>query len=82
MKKVFPMLIVAFIATSLGLNAQETTKAPPARPGTTTTVTKAKAATPAPAARGDDEKAIKALLETFTKAFNAGDAEAAAATYS
>ncbi len=35
-----------------------------------------------PVARGDDEKAIKALLDTFIRAFNAGDAAAAAATYS
>jgi uncharacterized protein (TIGR02246 family) len=35
----------------------------------------------APAARGEDETAIKALLDAFTKAFNAGDAAAAAATY-
>ena len=42
--------------------------------------------TPAPAAaaqvdRGDDEKAIRALFDAFVKAFNAGDAAAAAATY-
>jgi uncharacterized protein (TIGR02246 family) len=73
MKKVFPMLLVASVATGMSLNAQETPKGPPARPG-------AKQAT-APAARPDDEKAIKALLDTFTKAFNAGDATAAAATY-
>ena len=36
----------------------------------------------APIARGDDEKAIKVLLDTFIKAFNAGNAAAAAATYS
>jgi uncharacterized protein (TIGR02246 family) len=35
----------------------------------------------APAARGEDETAIKALLEAFTRAFNAGDAAAAADTY-
>jgi len=33
------------------------------------------------AKRGDDEKAIRALLDSFTKAFDAGDAAAAAATY-
>lgn len=32
-------------------------------------------------ARGNDEKAIRTLLDAFTKAFNAGDAEAVAATY-
>jgi uncharacterized protein (TIGR02246 family) len=61
MKKTLLMLIVAFVATSPGLRAQETKNAP--------------------AARADDEKAIKALLDTFTKAFNAGDASAVAATY-
>ncbi len=34
-----------------------------------------------PVGRADDEKAIQALLDTFVKAFNAGNAEAAAATY-
>jgi uncharacterized protein (TIGR02246 family) len=81
MKKVFPMLIVAFGATGLGVNAQETTKGPPARPGATPSTDAVKAAVAAPAARGDDEKAIKALLDTFVKAFNAGDAKAVAATY-
>ena len=69
MNKVFAMLIVAIVATGPGLNAQEATTKPPARPSAS------------PAARGDDEKAIKALVDTFVKAFNAGDAEAAAATY-
>jgi uncharacterized protein (TIGR02246 family) len=66
MKKVILMLIVATGATGLVLKAQEATKGPPARPD---------------AARGDDEKAIKTLLDAFTRAFNAGDATAAAATY-
>jgi uncharacterized protein (TIGR02246 family) len=35
----------------------------------------------APADRSGDEKAIRALLDTFTKAFDAGDAKAAADTY-
>ena len=34
-----------------------------------------------PAARSEDEKAIKALLGAFVNAFNAGNAEAVAATY-
>ena len=75
MRKVFLFQIVAFGATGLGLNAQET-KAPPASPGAAQAIT-----APSPAARGDDEKAIKALLDAFTKAFNAGDAKAVAATY-
>ena len=36
---------------------------------------------PPAAGHGDDEKAIAALVASFTKAFNAGDAAAAAATY-
>ena len=44
-----------------------------------------RAGAPPPAARaaahGDDEAAIAALVASFTKAFNAGDAAAAAATY-
>ena len=39
------------------------------------------AATAKAAARADDARAIAALLASFTKAFNAGDAAAAAATY-
>ena len=48
MKKVFPMLIVASVATGLGLNAQEPTKGHPARPEATQT-TAAKAPSTAPA---------------------------------
>lgn len=82
MKKVFLTLIVASVATGSGLNAQETTKkGSPARPGPTQSTASAKADQAAPAARGDDEKAIKVLLDAFTRAFNAGDATAAAATY-
>jgi uncharacterized protein (TIGR02246 family) len=81
MKKVFLMLIVASVATGLGLNAQETTKAAPARPGATQSTAAVKTTETAPASRDDDEKAIKVLLDAFTKAFNAGDATSAAATY-
>lgn len=93
MKKAFLVLIVASVATSLALNAQETKKSTQPRPGARlstapakTAATKtAKTASPAPStapgAREDDEKAIKALLDDFTKAFNSGDATAAAATY-
>ena len=81
MKKVFLILIVASVATGLGLNAQETPKGPPARPGATQITAAAKVYAPAPAARVDDERAIKALLDAFTSAFDAGDAPAAAATY-
>jgi len=74
MKKVLPMLLVALVATGTTLCAQGLTRSRPARPG---------AAQPAKAAaeRADDEKAIRALLDAFTKAFDAGDATAAAATY-
>jgi uncharacterized protein (TIGR02246 family) len=70
MKKFVLLLLVASGATGLRLNAQETPKGSSTRPA------------PAPAARAADEREIKDLLETFTKAFNAGDATAAAATYS
>ena len=72
MKKVVPLLVVASAAAGMGLHAQEAPRAPRARLGAAQTAT---------AARGDDEKAIRALLESFTTAFNAGDAKAAAATY-
>jgi uncharacterized protein (TIGR02246 family) len=71
MKKVFLILAVAIGATSPGLIAQESTQRAPTDPA---------AVTP-PVGRGDDEQAIKSLLDTFVKAFNAGNADAAAATY-
>jgi uncharacterized protein (TIGR02246 family) len=83
MRKFFLMLAVATGASASGLNAQESTKSQPAGPATKqspATETAAVTVTP-PAARGEDEKAIKALLDAFVKAFNAGNAEAAAATY-
>jgi uncharacterized protein (TIGR02246 family) len=53
-----------------GLEAQEPAKkAKPAPAGTTASK------------HGDDEKAISALVSAFAKAFDAGDAEAAAATF-
>ncbi|WP_435011908.1 YybH family protein (plasmid) [Tundrisphaera lichenicola] len=78
MKKVFLTLMVASVATSPGLNAQETKKGSPERPEATNSTASAKHDE---AARGDDEKAIKVLLDAFTKAFNVGDATAAADTY-
>ena len=75
MKKVVLTLIVA---TSPCLHAQEPKKASPARPEATQSNPPAKADQ---AARGDDEKAVKVLLDAFTRAFDAGDAPAAAATY-
>ena len=63
------MVAVALGATGLAANAQQPKREEPA-----------KVAAPV-AVRADDEKAIKALLETFTKAFDSGNAAAAAATY-
>jgi uncharacterized protein (TIGR02246 family) len=80
MKKVSLFLMVAIVATGLGLSAGETTKPAPADPAVPQTPA-AQAAVTSPAGRDDDERAIKALLDTFAKAFNAGNAEAAAATY-
>ena len=67
MKKVFPMLIVAIVATALGLSAQETTKRPPARPGASKSTLAVKAAVTVPAARGDDEKPWKTRLLTLLR---------------
>ena len=53
-----------------GLGAQESAGEAKARPAATRD-----------AGRGEDENALAALVAAFTKAFNAGDATAAAATY-
>ena len=66
---------VALIGTCLGLSAQEPRMPGPARPGT------AESAAGGAKKHADDEKAIAALVAAFTKAFNAGDAAAAAATF-
>ncbi len=80
MKKVFLILMVVIGATGSGLNAQESTK--PVQVDPVAAQTPPAQATVAPAAgRGDDEKAIKALLDTFVSAFNASNAAATAATY-
>lgn len=81
MRRFSLMLVVALGATGLGVNAQEAAKAPPASPAGAQTPAAGKAAVAPRVDRGDDEKAIKALLDAFSKAFNAGDAAAAAATY-
>ncbi len=81
MSRVMLVLIVALGAAGEGSQAQESTASLPARPAATQT--------PAPRAttvtprvnRGDDENAIKALVDAFVKAFNGGNAEAVAATY-
>lgn len=71
-------VVVVALGAGLGLRAQEAPK-------------RAAAANPAQgqgpgvaakgAERGEDERAIRALVETFTRAFNAGDPAAVAATY-
>src|SRR5438309_449138 len=70
---------VVALALCQGSGAQEATKVEKAPPATTTAAP-AKVVTPA-TGRPDDTKALAALVATFTKAFNAGDAAAAAATY-
>src|SRR5258708_4237212 len=78
MKRASLVCAVAFSAAGLGLYAQDTrkTKEAPARPAAAAAPAAEKAAD-----RSADEKAISALLDAFRKAFNAGDADAAAATY-
>src|SRR4051794_1326122 len=78
MKMVGLMLLVASCATKPGVNAQEPKESTPARPAATRSTAETNAA---PAERKGDEEAIKALVDAFTKAFNAGDAKAVAATY-
>ncbi len=70
MMKVSLMLAVATFAIGDDLIAQET------RPAPSTPASK-----PAAEDRSEDAKAIHALRDEFTRAFNAGDAAAAAATY-
>jgi uncharacterized protein (TIGR02246 family) len=81
MMKILLMLILTCVATSPALKAQEATKSLPAPPGATPSINSLKPVQTAPAPRDDDEKAIKVLLDEFVKAFNAGDATAAASTY-
>ncbi len=80
MKKVFLSLVVAIGATGSGLNAQESTTRVPADPAAAQAPAAKSAVTPQ-VDRGDDEKAIHALLDEFVKAFNAGNAGATADTY-
>jgi uncharacterized protein (TIGR02246 family) len=81
MKKVFLVLMAAIGAGGSGLYATDSTKPATAEP-VGAPAPPAQAAVTPPAGRGDDENAIKALLERFVKAFNAGNADATAATYS
>ncbi|AGA27109.1 YybH family protein [Singulisphaera acidiphila] len=66
---------VLVLGVCQGSGAQETVKSGKDAPAT------ARVAAPA-ASQADDAKAIATLIASFTKAFNAGDAVAAAATYS
>jgi uncharacterized protein (TIGR02246 family) len=76
MKAWTPIIGLLALGACLVLRAQDATKpATAGRPG------QGPAAAPKAAERGDDERAIRALVEAFTKAFNAGDAAAVAATY-
>jgi uncharacterized protein (TIGR02246 family) len=76
MKKICLFHAAAVGLAGLVLHAQEITKGPPAIPGGQQSTTST-----APAQRGEDENAIRELLDAFTKAFDTGDAAAAAATY-
>ncbi len=81
MRRVFLLLLVAIGATSSGIYIQKSRSGEPASPTTAQGVAQRKGTDIPPAARPEDEKAIKALLDTFVKAFNSGDAAGAAATY-
>lgn len=88
MKRILCLLFAAALVTAGGsLVAQQTQQGQAQRPATKGAAPKAAApkqavaaAAPAPS-REDEEKAIRALVDAFTKAFNAGDAAAAAATF-
>lgn len=73
MKSLCLMIGLALVAACLNAPAQEASKTEPAR--------RAPAKAASVVDRGDDERAIGALVEAFTKAFNAGDAAAVAATF-
>lgn len=64
-------LVVASLSTAASLYAQEPAKTRPLTHATADLTT----------SRSEDETAIKALLDAFVKSYNAGDAEATAATY-
>lgn len=88
MKRIVCLVIAtALIGAGGSLIAQQTKPGQAQRPTTKGAAPKAStpkqaapASTPAPS-REDEEKAIRALVDAFTKAFNAGDAAAAAATF-
>ena len=71
---------VVALAICQGSGAQESAKTKKSPPANATAGSTAKVSAPA-TRQADDAKAIAALVASFTKAFNAGDAAAAAATY-
>ena len=70
MRPVCLLLVALLLGTCLGKGAPESARTDPPPP-----------AGAAAAKVADDEKAIAGLVAAFTKAFNAGDAAAAAATF-
>ena len=76
------MTVIAFGAIGPELKAQGTGNVPPTPAGAQQVPAMARAEAVAATARPEDEKAIRAILDAFTRAFNAGDAAASAATYS
>ena len=80
MKPVSLWFSVVVLGVCQGSGAQESAKSKKDAPSPTAAAT-AKAAAQG-ASQADDAKAIAALIASFTKAFNAGDAAAVAATYS
>ncbi|MFI5457074.1 MAG: YybH family protein [Isosphaerales bacterium] len=81
MRRVCLMFVIALAAAGLGLGAQEVPKKEPPRQGAGASRAALKAVDAPRADRRDDEQALKALVDTFIKAFNTGNADAAAATY-
>src|SRR4051812_23675085 len=75
MRPLFLWFGVAVLGGCPGLGAPETAKREKVPPAS------ASARVAAPATRENDPRAIAALVASFAKAFNAGDAVAAAATY-
>lgn len=80
MRRVSIWFGVLVLASCLGTRAQDSARTKKAASHTETAAAKAKVAAQA-ARQADEAKAIAALVASFTKAFNAGDAAAAAATY-
>ncbi len=81
MKRWFLITTVVIGTTGSALNAQESTTGAPARRAAAQTPAAQRTTGAAPVDRGDDEKAIKALVDAFVAAFNAGNAAAIADTY-